>query len=380
MSDPIFPLEVWQSGTNENSIPANDNALRVEAMSRKVISKTTTAQPGAPADGDTYIIPGAATGVQWATFVEDDIAIYRGGTWYAWAPVTGLVLEVAGALEHYDGSDWTGIGGGDAADVSIADAGGYFTATNVEGALQELGAAGGAGAVEPMRPVQFVANSNAVPTLVGMGVAYMGTNLNNAPASTNVYTSQRRYTARAAASGTAIAGFYNSNSHWVWRGNAAMLGGFDVKFRWGAGEGVTNTSCRCFVGLDAATGVSTDVNPSTLTSIVGMGWDSADTNIQVMHNDGSGTATKVDLGANFPVPTSDSTEVYELRLRADPNGSTIVYTAIRLSTGDEATGTLSTDLPPSATFLGPRGWISAGGVSTQTSFALMYFGYADGEN
>lgn len=111
MSDPILPLAVWQSGTNENSLPANDNALRLEALSREVISKAVTAQPVSPSDGDVYIIPAGATGTQWATFDEDDLTIYRAGTWYAWAPVTGIVVNISGSLESFDGG-WSSIGGG----------------------------------------------------------------------------------------------------------------------------------------------------------------------------------------------------------------------------------------------------------------------------
>lgn len=112
MSAPILPLAVWQSGTNENSIPANDNALRLEALSRLIISMIVTAQPASPTDGDVYIIPAAATGTQWATFDEGDLTIYRGGNWYVWAPVPGIVVNVDGTLNEWDGSAWVGVGGG----------------------------------------------------------------------------------------------------------------------------------------------------------------------------------------------------------------------------------------------------------------------------
>lgn len=112
MSDPILPLATWSSGTNQNSVPANDNALRMEALSRNVISKTTTAQPGSPSDGDVYAIPASATGTQWSTFTAGDIAIYRGGTWYAFAPVTGVVVNIAGTQEQWTGSAWAAFAGG----------------------------------------------------------------------------------------------------------------------------------------------------------------------------------------------------------------------------------------------------------------------------
>lgn len=120
----ILPLAVWQSGTNENSLPANDNALRVEAMSREAISKAVTAQPGSPADGDTYVIAATHTGSQWASFSPDDITIYRAGTWYAWQPVDGLILSIAGSSYQFSGSaGWIAYGAGGAVDSVNGDTG-----------------------------------------------------------------------------------------------------------------------------------------------------------------------------------------------------------------------------------------------------------------
>lgn len=116
MSDPILPFAVWQSGTNQNSIPANDNALRSEILNGLVISESTDAQPGSPARGAIYIMTGSASGTQWATFDEFDLAIYDGaGTWHAYAPVEGIVVNVAGTLKRWNGTSYvdaaTGGGG-----------------------------------------------------------------------------------------------------------------------------------------------------------------------------------------------------------------------------------------------------------------------------
>lgn len=121
MSDPIYPLEPWQQNTLDNSVPANTNWLREEAINRRVLSKSTTAQPGSPADGDVYIIPAGATGTQWSTFSQNDIAIYRGGTWYAYAPVPGVVANVAGTLEEYTtGGGWAALSSGGARNAVTA--------------------------------------------------------------------------------------------------------------------------------------------------------------------------------------------------------------------------------------------------------------------
>lgn len=112
MSTPIFPNAPWLENTLQNDVPANDNSLRAEARGRKVISDVTTAQPGSPANGDVYIIPASATGTQWATFTLGDLVIYRDGTWTAFAPVEGVVVNVAGTLKQWTGSAWSAIVGG----------------------------------------------------------------------------------------------------------------------------------------------------------------------------------------------------------------------------------------------------------------------------
>jgi len=86
MSTPILPFSVWEPGTTQASIPANDNALRSEILAGLVISKTTTTQP-AGVDGAIYIIPPGATGARWSTFTAGDLAIFRSGTWYVSHPV-----------------------------------------------------------------------------------------------------------------------------------------------------------------------------------------------------------------------------------------------------------------------------------------------------
>lgn len=110
-STPILPFAVWASGTNQNSVPANDNALRAEILQRDV-DNATTAQPASPSDGDTYIIQATHTGTQWATFTPKDLAIFKGGSWYAFAPVEGVRVTVSGALYIYTGGAWTAAGGG----------------------------------------------------------------------------------------------------------------------------------------------------------------------------------------------------------------------------------------------------------------------------
>lgn len=115
MSTPILPFAVWAPGgneTNQNSIPANDNSLRNQVLNGLVISDSTDAQPGSPSDGDIYIMTGAASGAQWATFDEFDLAIFDSGTWYAFAPVEGIIVNLAGTAVQWDGAAYTATGSG----------------------------------------------------------------------------------------------------------------------------------------------------------------------------------------------------------------------------------------------------------------------------
>lgn len=124
MSIPILPFAVWASGTNQNSTPANDNSLRNQILNGLVISDSTTVQPSlvSPADdGAIYIIPAGATGTQWATFDEFDLAIFVGGTWLAFAPVKGITVNLAGALIAWDGAAYVAVGGGGGGSVAGAD-------------------------------------------------------------------------------------------------------------------------------------------------------------------------------------------------------------------------------------------------------------------
>ncbi len=104
------PLQLWKDGAGQNSVPTNTNALRVEVLMAKVISKSTTAQPGSPADGDLYIIPASATGAAWSTFAVGSLAYYRivdsVGGWYEFVPFSGMMKNVAGTLEEFT-TVWT---------------------------------------------------------------------------------------------------------------------------------------------------------------------------------------------------------------------------------------------------------------------------------
>lgn len=135
MSDPILPLLQWPSGIQQASVPANDNALRLEALSRPALGVAN--DESGPADGDVWIVGDTPVG-EFLNFDPDDIALYHVdevtaiGGWHAWAPVDGVRIVVADVRMVYAGSSgWVNDpagGGGGASSYSIVTEASAFTA------------------------------------------------------------------------------------------------------------------------------------------------------------------------------------------------------------------------------------------------------------
>lgn len=214
-----------------------------------------------------------------------------------------------------------------------------------------------------------------------LNLQQIGTATAATPATTDLHRMMPRLDYLVAvAAATAIAGWRvaAAASRFLRVGRDANApGGFLYRCLWGPATGVSVATTRGFCGLADWTAAPTDVEPSTRINIIGMGWDAADANIQFMHNDGAGAATKIDLGASFPVPTVDRQQVYEVQLYS-PNELTqsVSYRVIRYNTTDktiaaETTGTVVTNLPTAATLLATAGAVSVGGTSSVIGAALM---------
>ena len=109
MSESFLDLETWPEGITAARIPANNNTRAMEAFIGPAISATTTAQPVSPAERDIYIIPASATGTNWATFTEGDVAIFFDATWTAFSAFEGLRKTVLD--EGADGENWQYLAG-----------------------------------------------------------------------------------------------------------------------------------------------------------------------------------------------------------------------------------------------------------------------------
>ena len=160
---------------------------------------------------------------------------------------------------------------------------------------------------------------------------------------TNVFTRTPRVQSVSAASSGANAGFRIPS--FVYTADNCVA-------RFVFGWETFQTNAAAFIGMKP-TGVHGNVDPSSFVSCFGMAIDAGDTTWRIIHNDGSGTATEIDLGANYPANTN-ATDLYDLLLWWDDGGAAINYQVSRVGTSNIAVGTLSTDLPATTTALNPN--------------------------
>jgi hypothetical protein len=132
-----------------------------------------------------------------------------------------------------------------------------------------------------------------------------------------------------------------------------LSGGFRYVTTFRVSDTAFGSTCQSFFGLIGTTaeivvGGASLIQVSTLTNCIFVGNDGADTNLQVMHNDATGTCTKIDLGVNFPANRTAGAEMstmYSIELYNKVNTTSVIYKVINLETSSFATGTITTDLP-----------------------------------
>ena len=110
MTTEILDLDEISASQAQKEVTHNTALRQIEGRLVRVLSRTTTAQPSSPANGDTYVIPASATGTDWSTYAAGDIAHYYGGAWHNWMPLNGLTVAVLDEsqlhLITWDGSAW----------------------------------------------------------------------------------------------------------------------------------------------------------------------------------------------------------------------------------------------------------------------------------
>lgn len=225
-----------------------------------------------------------------------------------------------------------------------------------------------------------IPNNGGGTSVIGTGFTTTGTATSATVSTTSLHTQMVRIDYLVTtASTSAIAEFRSNVAGTFHRGTAAGRGGFHMICRVAPATGTTVATQRFFCGM-CGTGGGTalsDVNPSTLANIAGVGYDAADTNWQIMFNDGSGAATKVDTGVARP--TTDRPDPIEVSVFCAPNGGTIYVDMVLLATGAKYSANESTNIPSTNQMLSFRGYHSVGGTSSVVGISLFGL-YCESDN
>lgn len=185
---------------------------------------------------------------------------------------------------------------------------------------------------------------------------------------------QATWRKRFATSTTAgnLSGMRTAYVQWF-RGNAAGFGGFF--FRAQFGQNINLNGAQAFVGLCASTGAlaTTAGAVGALVNMIGVGYDTTDAssgNWQLFRNDGSGTATKVDLGATNAA--RNTTHGYDLIIFCPPGAATEIWVRIvNLHSGATVLDTsYTTDLPAVNTGMAFKAEVNNGAVAAAANLEV----------
>ncbi len=74
----------------QKHVTVNESLLRLDALVQlSALSASQSAEPGAPGDGDIYLLPAGKTGSAWGAMADGALAYYRDGAWEELTPQTG---------------------------------------------------------------------------------------------------------------------------------------------------------------------------------------------------------------------------------------------------------------------------------------------------
>lgn len=168
---------------------------------------------------------------------------------------------------------------------------------------------------------------------------------------------------------TAVAGWRQARNTFA-MSSAAKMGGFFMVARFSPATGGAVATRRLFCGVSSSTSAPTDVQPSSLTNALGVGYDAADTNWQIF-NAGSVAGGKTNTG--IARPSTDRPGIYEVSIFCPPGSLTPTIEFADLFAGSrfQASFSAGTGVPANGTALSARGWASVGGTNNVIGFTAF---------
>ena len=123
-----------------------------------------------------------------------------------------------------------------------------------------------------------------------------------------------------------------------------------------------------FFGLNGSVAaLSTTLTLSAVVNALGIGFErGTHGNWQIVHNDGTGAPTLIDLGAGFPV--ASTTNVLTLYIAAAPNDSAVWIRVVEEVSGAVAETAITTDMPAATQLLSPRNYLNNGSTAAAVAY------------
>ena len=190
-------------------------------------------------------------------------------------------------------------------------------------------------------------HSFCAPTFTVVDTSTAGTGASTTDSSNNTYKYLRRVRYTSVAATGRVAGVNTLAALINTMAGAPTFGRFPVTVAGAIADALTSATFMMGVGRGASlalTGTTGTSEPSAQTGDgVWLAADSTDTNMQIMHNDNAGTATKIDLGASFPV-----SQYVAYAITVDRNAAATEYYVSVTNLNDNVTSstyTLTSNLP-----------------------------------
>ncbi len=231
---------------------------------------------------------------------------------------------------------------------------------------------------QPFIGNKFVAYAQAVGTgqtgtsLVSFTSSSGGASTNGRGITPGNKFTQRKRLGHTSSGATNSSAYFSNGIRSLYRSSGAGLGGFFVSISWGISDATFQDSSRVSVGVSSAL-PGGSAEPSTHTNVICVGADALDTMLYIMHNDGSGNCTKIEIGNDFRKMDSN-TNWYRTYFYNPTGSSTIYYLVINETSGVEVSGSITSNIPGTSTMLGTYAWRNTGlqNQAVSIDWQIMY--------
>jgi hypothetical protein len=213
-------------------------------------------------------------------------------------------------------------------------------------------------------------NATTTPGVFGLTApSAIGTATSRTVATTSLATRMRRLGYPSTATAGTFSGARIAAAQFTCGSGTANGSGFMLVERWVESDPAVVAGKRSFAGVSSNTAAPTNVEPSTLTNIIGIAQLSTDATQWYWIHAGSAAQAAVAIGTGIGAPSGNSTTAWELAIFCPATTANTYYLQLtNLSTGVTATTSFSgaaTIVPQSTTLLAWRHW----GTNNATALA-----------